>query len=404
MTSPWLTVVGIGEDGLDGLSPVARAMIAAAEVVVGGDRHLALAEAMLGPGVVRIGWSGLDATLAAIAERRGRRMVVLASGDPMFYGIGATLARHFRAEEITVVPHPGAFTLAAARLGWAVQDVETLTLHGRPLPALALHLAPGARLLALSWDGATPAAAAELLTQHGYGPSLLTVFEHMGGPAERRVHGTAATWAEPRCADLNTLAIECVAAPGTRVSSRAPGLPDDAYIHDGQLTKREVRAITLAALGPWPGAMLWDIGAGAGSIAIEWLRTHPRARAVAVERDPVRAATIAMNAARLGVPRLEIVQAVAPDCLPNLAGPPDAIFVGGNVARPGLLEACRASLNPGGRMVANAVTLEAEARLLAWRQTHGGDLVRLAVSRLKPVGTLTGWDSLAPVTQYSGTR
>ncbi|MEO5375898.1 MAG: precorrin-6y C5,15-methyltransferase (decarboxylating) subunit CbiE [Alphaproteobacteria bacterium] len=396
--------MGIGEDGAAGLPPAARAALGDAACVFGGERQLALAAEAIPAAAERLPWAGLEETLAAIAARSGQRVVVLASGDPMLHGIGATLARRLPPGEMTVVPHVGAFSLAAARLGWPLDAVETLTLHGRPLAALALHLAPEARLLALSEDGATPAAAAALLVSHGFGQSRLAVFEHMGGPAERRHDGMARDWGSTRVADLNTLAITCAADDDAAIMGRVPGLPDDAYTHDGQLTKREVRAITLAALEPWAGALLWDIGAGAGSIAIEWLRAHPHTRAVAVERDPGRLSAIAANAARLGVPRLAIVQAEAPDGLSGLPGPPDAVFVGGNVARPGLLEACWTALSPGGRLVANAVTLEAEARLLAWRETNGGDLVRIAISRLRPVGGLTGWDSLAPVTQYRGRK
>lgn len=405
MTAPWLSVIGIGEDGAAGLAPAARALIAAAETVVGGARHLSLAADAIPPAAERISWQGLAATLEAILSRGGRPVAVLASGDPMQFGVGATLARHVPPEQMTVAPHASAFSLVAARLGWPLDEAELLTVHGRPLETLALHLAPGARLLVLSADGDTPAAAAALLAGAGYGPSRIAVFERMGGGAERRLDGRAEAWDHPRAADLNTLAIECLAAPGTAVLGRVPGLPDDAFAHDGQLTKREVRAVTLAALAPWPGASLWDVGAGCGSVAVEWLRSHPRTRAVAIERDQRRAGLIAVNAARLGVPRLAVVCDAAPACLAWIAdGPPDAVFLGGNVSAPGMLERCWAALRPGGRLVANAVTIEAEARLLAWHREHGGDLARLAVARLKPVGSLTGWDAMAPVTQYRGIK
>jgi precorrin-6Y C5,15-methyltransferase (decarboxylating) len=306
---PWLTIVGIGDDGLAGFSPVARALIDTAEVLVGGERHLAM---VLETTAERLPWQQPFAdTIAAIAARRGRRVVVLASGDPMWYGAGAALTRHFSRDEMVVIPHPGAFSLAAARLGWPLAECVTLSLHGRPLDALRLHLAEGRRLLILSEDSATPANVARLLTACGWGPSLITALEHLGGPAEATHNATAADWAERRVADLNTIALECRAAPGTRGLSRLAGLPDDAYEHDGQLTKREIRAATLAALAPLPGELLWDVGAGCGSIAIEWLRADDLVSAIAIERDSARAATIARNAAMLGVPRLQIVHGAA---------------------------------------------------------------------------------------------
>lgn len=396
MSDPWLTVVGLGEEGPDGLSPLARRTLETAAVVVGGQRLLAL----LPDGPEKIAWTTLEETLTAITARRGRPTVVLATGDPMWFGLGATLARRLPAAEMTVMPHPGAFSLAAARLGWPLQDCLCLTAHGRPVEALSLHVAPGARLLILSADATTPAAVCRLLAVEGYGPSRVTVLSHMGGPAEARTEGTAADW-RAEVADLNVIAVDCVAAPGTRPRSRAAGLPDTAFDHDGQITKREVRAVTLAALEPWPGARLWDVGAGAGSVAIEWMRSCPGATAVAIESDPGRLLRIGRNALALGVPTLDLVEGRAPAALVDLPETPDAIFVGGGVSRPGLLETCWRRLGPGGRLVANAVTVEAEARLIAFQSMRGGRLTRLAVSRLKPVGAggLSVWDPMAPVTQ-----
>ncbi|HVV84207.1 MAG TPA: precorrin-6y C5,15-methyltransferase (decarboxylating) subunit CbiE, partial [Kofleriaceae bacterium] len=247
----WLTILGIGDDGLAGLSPAARATIGAAEIVVGGVRHLA----MLPDGTAqRLPWRQPFAdSIASIAAHRGRRVVVLASGDPMWHGAGATLARHFPREEMAVIPHPGAFSLAAARLAWPLAECTTLSLHGRPLDALRLHLAEGRRLLLLSQDGGTPAAVARLLDDSGWGPSRLVALEHLGGADEAAHAATAAAWGDRQVADLNTIALECRAAPGTRGRTRLAGLPDDAYEHDGQLTKREIRAAALAALAPLPG-------------------------------------------------------------------------------------------------------------------------------------------------------
>ncbi|MGH7035229.1 MAG: precorrin-6y C5,15-methyltransferase (decarboxylating) subunit CbiE, partial [Stellaceae bacterium] len=324
--SAWLAVIGLGEDGWSGLSGAARGLIETAELVVGGARHLALVPSFAGE---RLVWrSPLAETLPEIERRRGRRVAVLASGDPLCYGVGALLARRFERDEMIVLPSPSAFSLAAARLLWPLESCRCLSLHGRPLEKLRLHLAPGARLLALSEDGTTPAKVARLLREGGWGQSAMGVFEHLGGAKERRCDGLAAAWSEERMADLNLLALECRPGPGAMLLSRRAGLPDDAFRHDGQLTKRAIRAATLAALAPLPGELLWDIGAGSGSIAIEWLRSEHGMRAIAIERAAPRAAFIAENAAQLGVPEIEIVQQTAPAALAALPQP-DAVFIGG---------------------------------------------------------------------------
>jgi precorrin-6Y C5,15-methyltransferase (decarboxylating) len=390
---PWLTIVGIGDDGL---APAARSLIEAAEIIVGGARHLA----MIGESKAeRLAWRQPFAdSIAAITARRGRRVVVLASGDPMWHGAGATLARHFAREEMTIIPHPGAFSLAAARLGWPLSECATLSLHGHPLDTLRLHLAEGRRLLILAEDGMTAARVAGLLRDGGWGPSRMTVLEHLGGTAEATHSAAATDWGTRRTADLNTIALECRAEPGTRGLPRLAGLPDDAFAHDGQLTKREIRAATLAALAPLPRERLWDVGAGCGSIAIEWLRADDHTAAIAIERDAARVGLIAQNAATLGVPRLEIVHGAAPAALDGLAAP-DAIFVGGGLADAALLPRLWQALRPGGRLVANAVTADGERALLDWQAAQGGHLTRLAISRAEPLGAHLGWRALAPVTQ-----
>jgi precorrin-6B C5,15-methyltransferase / cobalt-precorrin-6B C5,C15-methyltransferase len=399
---PWLAVVGIGEGGLQGLSTAARSLVETAEVLVGGMRHLAMVP--LRAAVERVAWARpLGMTIDAIASMRGRRVVVLASGDPLWYGVGAVLARRFAREEMTILPQPGAFSLAAARLGWPLADCTTLSLHGRPLDTLRLHLAPGRRVLALSEDAATPAKVAALLTGLGWGPSRLTVLSRLGGMQEAVVSAAAQCWDERLVADLNTIALECWPGPGARALSRLAGLPDDAYRHDGQLTKREVRAATLAALAPLAGETLWDIGAGCGSIAIEWLRAIDCGAAVAVERQPGRAAAIAHNAAALGVPALRIVRGEAPAALADLP-PPNAVFIGGGIDASGLLPAVWAALIPGGRLVANVVTVTGEARLFDWHAHHGGSLTRIAISRAEPAGAHHLWRSLATVTQYAAVK
>ncbi|MBI4968385.1 MAG: precorrin-6y C5,15-methyltransferase (decarboxylating) subunit CbiE [Rhodospirillales bacterium] len=395
-----LAIIGLGAEGWESLTPAARTLIAAAETIVGGARHLALMPE--GP-AERVEWSGLDETVAAIQARAGKRVVVLASGDPMWFGFGATLCRRLGDRPIEVVPVAGAFSLAAARLGWPLQDALCLTAHGRPLEAVMRHLAPGARLLVLGDDEHTPNRLAALLAERGYGNSRIVVLSHLGAANEARIEGGARDWSAPG-QGFDTIAIEARLDPGARPLAGVPGLPDDAFQHDGQLTKREIRAATLAALCPLPGQLLWDVGAGCGSIAVEWMRAANGARATAFEKNSTRANLIARNALTLGVPGLETVIGEVPMALKARPERPDAAFLGGAASVPGVIEAAWAALSAGGRLVANAVTIEAEARLLAWRAEKGGQLVRLAVSRLEPVGGFHAWKPLAPVTQYVGEK
>ncbi|MDH5750005.1 MAG: precorrin-6y C5,15-methyltransferase (decarboxylating) subunit CbiE [Rhodospirillales bacterium] len=395
----WLAVVGLGEDGLEGLSPYAHFLIETADVLVGGERHLSKVS---GGSQEQLAWGkNFDATLDEIETRRGKNVTILASGNPMYFGAGSVIARRFGPKEITVIPVPGAFSLAASRMGWSLPDAKTVTIHGRPLESLNLYLAPGQNLLILSRDGGSPQEVAALLTEKGFGQSRITVFEHMGGAEEKRIEGVAESWSYPRCADLNSIAVECIAGPTARPLTRLAGLPDDVFEHDGQLTKREVRAVTLAALAPLPHQTLWDLGAGAGSIAIEWLRSERWTRAVAVEQDSGRVALIARNAANLGVPGLKVVEGDIISVLDELGPAPDAIFVGGGVSDPGLLEACWAKLSFRGRLVVNAVTVEGEHRLLDFQSKHGGELTRISVERAEPVGKLSGFKPHRPVIQYA---
>ena len=395
-----IAVVGMGEDGLAGLSPAARALVAQAEVLVGGARHLEL----VGPHAAeKLGWrTPLSATLDEIEARAALRIVVLATGDPMWFGIGVTLRRHFPRDDLLMLPAPSAFSLACARLGWPLAEVECLTLHGRPLETLNGWLMPGQKLLLLSNDGTTPAKVAGRLREAGFGPSRMVVLERMGGPAERVVEATAASWAS-QADDLNTIALDLVAGPQARPMPRAPGLPDGAYRHDGQLTKQEVRAVTLARLAPAPGQLLWDVGAGCGSISIEWMRAARRAQAIAVERDPSRIALVAENALALGAPALQALHGEAPNAVAGLP-PPDAIFIGGGLSSVELVGKCWEALRPGGRLVANAVTVDGEAALGAALMRHGGELTRLAISRAEPMGGHLGWRALTPVTQWAATK
>lgn len=399
---PWLTIVGIGDNGLESLTPEAQSIVWQAETLVIGERLDAVIDGSALPGLKRIlTWGGgFRETLAEILRLRGTPVTVLATGDPMHFGIGATLRRYVAAEEMFVLPSPSAFSLAAARLGWPLQSVAQISLHGRPLSHLNRHVLPRARILALTSDASTVQAAAVLLAEKGYGASILHVLEHMGGAQERIFRMTAIEMAEtpPPLSDFNTLAIDC--AQDGPLLSPVPGLPDEAFRHDGQLTKREVRAATLAQLSPFPDALLWDVGAGCGSIAIEWMRAGMGTRAIAVEGKPERVAMIRHNAASLGVPDLEIVEGAAPLALDGLKRP-DVVFIGGGITGEGLFEACWDALGPGGLLVANAVTIEGEARLVELRSLFGGNLVRIQVSRAAPVGRYCGWKSLMPVTMWS---
>ncbi|MDF6043391.1 precorrin-6y C5,15-methyltransferase (decarboxylating) subunit CbiE [Streptomyces sp. JH14] len=397
---PAPTVVGIGADGWQGLPEDSRAALLGAQVVIGGARQLEL----LPPQCTgrRVPWPSplRPAVAALLTAHQGLRIAVLASGDPMFYGIGRALSEELGAENLRVLPHPSSVSYACARLGWPLEDTEVVTLVGRPAARLAAALHDGRRLLVLSAGAGTPGDVAALLREHGFGPSRMRVLERLGGEAEDGAAGTAEAWAHPPGDPLNVIAVECRRAPDALRLGAVPGLPDVAYEHDGQLTKRHIRAATLGALAPAPGELLWDIGGGSGSIAVEWMRTHPSCRAVTVERDPVRAGRITRNADRLGVPALRVVAGRAPEALAGLPVP-DAVFIGGGLTVPGLLDACWDALPPGGRLVANTVTLESEALLTERYGRHGGELVRLAVAHAVPVGGFTGWRQSMPVTQWS---
>ncbi len=390
----WLSIVGIGDDGFDGVVPIGRSRIDQAEILVGGDRHLAMLPPDSRP---RIRWtSPIEDSIQKLLTYRGQSVCVLASGDPMCYGIGVTLTRRIAIDEITIIPAPSAFSLACARLGWALSEVETLSLCGRDPALLNAVLYSGARILVLSADRQTPAIVAEILRDRGLAESSIVVLEHLGGAQERILESTAANWNQTDIADLNTIAIACSSAS---LPSRTPGLPDCAYQHDGQLTKREIRAVTLSTLAPIPGQLLWDVGAGCGSIAIEWMRCDRRCRAVAIESNVDRLNLIAHNANTLGVPNLRIIAGKAPIALQNLPQP-DAIFIGGGLTTPELVETCWRSLAFGGRLVANAVTVETEAQLFHWQSKLGGELTRIAIQRAEPIGKFLGWKAMSPITQW----
>jgi precorrin-6Y C5,15-methyltransferase (decarboxylating) len=395
----WLSIVGIGEDGVDGLSAAARRLIEDAEIVFGGRRHLALAAPLI-RGAARPWPSPFDGAADEVVRHRGRPVCVLASGDPFQYGVGAVLARHVEPREMIVVPAPSAFSLAAARLGWALPRTVLISVHGRALDLVRPHLQPGGRILALTSDADGPAAIAKLLAENGFGASRLTVLEALGGPRERIRSATAAGFDIEAPDALNTVAIEVAAVSGARVLTRAPGLADDLFEHDGQISKREIRAVTLSSLAPRRGELLWDVGAGSGAVAIEWLLADPMFMgAVAIECRADRAARIARNAAAFGVPDLKVVEGTAPAALNELPTP-DAVFIGGGASEPSVIDAATRALRSGGRLVINAVTLESEALLLARHAVLGGKLIRIAMSRGEPLGGKTAWRPALPVTQW----
>jgi precorrin-6B C5,15-methyltransferase / cobalt-precorrin-6B C5,C15-methyltransferase len=394
----WLSIVGIGEDGVEGLTPVARGLISAAKIVFGGKRHLTLAAPLI-RGAPRPWPSPFERGIDEVLTHRGQDVCVVASGDPFLYGVGSVLSRHVDPQEMLVVPAPSAFSLAAARLGWALPETTLLSLHGRELDLVRPHLQPGAHVLALTSDGDGPAMLARLLAETGFGASRLTVLEALGGPRERIRTSTAKHFDLGTVDDLNTVAVEVMAASDARVIARAPGLRDELFEHDGQITKREIRAVTLSSLAPRRGELLWDIGAGAGSVAIEWMLADPSLRAIAIEARADRAARIRRNAAALGVPGLEVIEGIAPTALDGLTAP-DAVFVGGGASDPGVFDAAIAALGAGGRLVVNAVTLGTEAPLLARHALMGGELIRIAIERAGAIGGRSGWRPALPVMQW----
>jgi precorrin-6Y C5,15-methyltransferase (decarboxylating) len=395
----WLSIVGIGEDGVDGLSAAARALISGAAIVFGGRRHLALASPLI-RGAARAWPSPFDGAADEVGRHRGRQVCVLASGDPFHYGVGAVLAQHIDPRETIVLPAPSTFSLAAARLGWSLPDTVLLSVHGRSLDLVRPHLQPGARILTLTSGADGPAALARLLAQSAFGQSRLTTLEALGGPRERVRSTTAAAFALDPVDALNIVAIEVEAGADARILPRAVGIPDELFEHDGQISKREIRALVLSSLAPRRGELLWDIGSGSGSIAIEWMLSDPTMRAIAIERRDDRAARIARNSAACGVPGLEVIAAAAPAALGGLTAP-HAIFIGGGASEPGVLDAAARALRSRGRLVVNAVTLETETLLLGQHHILGGELRRLAISRAEPLGEKIAWRPAMPVTQWT---
>ena len=399
----WLSIVGIGEDGIEGLSSAARELVRSAAVVFGGPRHLALAASLI-RGAARPWAAPFDQSLAEVHKLRGRPVCVLASGDPLHHGVGSLLSRQVPGDEMLSVPARSAFSLAASRLLWPIPQTVLLSLCGRPLDLIRPHLHPGARILVLTSDQRAPQELARLLSHLGFGPSQVTVLEALSGPRERVRVARADRFDFPDIDPLNTVAIEVTAELNARILPWTAGLADELFEHDGQITKREVRALTLSALTPRRGELLWDVGAGAGSVAIEWMLADVSLNAIAIEQRSDRAARLMRNAAAFGVPHLQLVEGSAPAALEGLT-PPDAVFIGGGATVPGVIESVRSALRPAGRLVVNAVTLESESLLLKCKAQWGGSLTHIAISRADPIGgdaaRLSGWRPSMPVIQWA---
>ena len=395
MAKAWLHIIGIGEDGMAGLSPVAQALVKDAQIIIGGDRHHSLAPEFNGE---RIAWpSPFDAMIDKICSLKGQRLVILVSGDPLWYSVGARIAAAIGASEICYHPQLSAFQFAACRMGWSLADVETLTIHGRPAEQIVPWFSPGARLLILTKDNTSPAIVAQLLNRHGYPNSTMTALAALGGRGEQRFEGLAGDW-HAKVPDLHTLAVQCVGSKEARILPKT-GLPDDVFVHDGKMTKQALRALTLAKLAPQRAQLLWDIGSGCGSVAIEWMRAAREARAIGIEPKAERRAFAAQNALNLGTPALKLIDGTAPQALGELATP-DAIFIGGGIGED-VIEFGVDALKPNGRLVVNAVTLESEKILLWAFEKFGGDLQRINCQSALPVGGFHGWKSSMPVTQWS---
>lgn len=398
-TSPRITVIGIGADGWTSVPEASWHRLLRAGVVLGGARHLAMLPDL--PDQVREPWpSPLRDNLPALLEKyAGREVVALASGDPLVSGIGSTLTALLGEEAVRIEPAVSSVAIARARMCWPSEQVEMVSAVGRDAHAVLRLLAPGHRVLVLSSDAGTPGEVAGLLREAGYGESLMTVLGNLGTASESRTDGMAETWSH-ESPDLNVLAL---VLKGPVVGPRSGGLRDDVFEHDGQLTKRDLRASALSRLAPQPGQLLWDVGAGAGSVGIEWMRAHPTCWTVAIESDEDRAARIGRNAACLGVPTLRVVRGLAPGVLGDLPRP-DAVFVGGGATTPKLIETCLEALRPGGRLVVHGVTLETETLLAHLYAAHGGELTRIAVEHAAPIGGFTGWTPARAVTQWAVTR
>lgn len=393
---PWITIVGIGEDGPDGLSPASLAALKTADVVMGANRHLALLPMLDGE---KIDWPVPFADgLPILRGLKGQEVVVLASGDPFWFGAGSVIAREFPPEDWTVLPAPSCFALAAARMGWAVERTICLGLHAQPLSNIRPYLAKNARILTTLRDGDALKNLGEYLTKIGFADSAVSAFQALGGPRETRWDGRAQTAEEHGL--HHPLCVAITSAGSGRALPVSSGISDGFFLSDGVMTKRVVRAATLSALAPQRGEMLWDIGAGSGTIAIEWLLADPACTAVAVEPRDDRIALIKQNAQNLGVARLQIIAGSGPLVFNDLPDP-DVVFIGGGLNGE-MLRALEDRLKSRTRIVANTVTLEGEHVLIAAHQRFGGELIQINIAEADVLGGKTGWKPARPIVQWSG--
>lgn len=394
---PWLTVIGVGAQGIDSLADTVRDEIYAADIVVGSERLLSHFSDL---SCKTHTWtSPISDMITNIETWRHQRVVVLATGDPMHYGIGVTLKQNFPANETRVIPSPSVFSLAAAKLGWPLQDVVTLSAHGRPVNGLTSYLQPGANLLILTGGEQTVRDIAEWLIEHKFSESRVVVLECLGGSAEKITETSAAYIGKQSYSDLNVVAIQCKLDPGCIHRPAIPGMADDCFESDGLLTRREIRCITIASLMPAPGQLLWDVGAGSGSVAIEWMRCGQNMNSIAFEYNSQRIERIRRNAEKLGAPRIKIVPGLLPGTLENQPSP-DAVFQGGAIFSEEIFSHCWEKLKPGGHFVANAVTLEGEAALIRRHDKYGGELLRLEISHSDQLGSWRSYRPQRPVTQW----
>lgn len=392
MAEPWVSIIGVNEDGPSGLTSASRQALEHAEIVFGAPRHLALL------GIEGQVWP-VPFSVAPVLAARGKRVAVLASGDPFWYGAGGSLVGHLRADEWVSYPASSTFQLAANALGWRMEEVLCLGLHAAPLTRLRPVLARGQRVICLLRDGAAVAELGAYLGAQGFGASTLWVLESLGGARQRIVKIAAQEAGAQEFFAPVAVAIDCVG----QGLPRASGLPDTLFAHDGQITKRPVRALTLSALAPRGGEVLWDLGTGSGSVSIEFLLAAPGSTAHAVEVDPTRGARAEENAAAFGLAhRWTLYLGSAPEVLSGLPTP-DVVFVGGG-ASAALVKALWALLPAGARLVMNAVTLETEALLYAWHGEKGGDLMRIDVAEAGALGSKRGWELSRPVVQWSVVR
>lgn len=396
----WLHIIGIGEDGIAGLSKDALSALAKVDVIIGGKRHHALTKEIVAE---RINWpSPFDAMVEIIENYKGKSVAVLVTGDPLWYSAGTSFCREFSSEEMKIYPQVSAFQWASVRMGWGIADCDTLTIHGRATENVIPYVAPNVQLLILTKNKASPKAVADLLTERGFGKSELTVLAHLGGSQEKRFDGIAEDWAHD-VPDFHTLAVKCIAGKGAKYYGRTGGLPDEAFEHDGQLTKRVIRSVSISQLRPFQNALLWDVGAGCGSVGIEWMRAARGAKAVAIEANEERSAMISKNAILLGTPSLQQIEGTAPAALLDLPMP-DAIFIGGGITSDKLFDVAWKSLRDGGRLVANAVTLESESKLVSLHANYGGSLDRISVSEAVGIGRFNAMKPAMSVMQWAVTK